>query len=83
MTARSSLPLIDVHTHVGTDLLFYFQGNLPYAFENRRMMPEISRSEGLARRAFAPLLHWLKVGDTLASAIKNVGSLTNPAIEEP
>lgn len=26
------LPVIDVHTHVGTDLLFYLQGHAPYAF---------------------------------------------------
>ena len=97
-----SMPLIDAHTHVGVDLLFYFQGHspyalswpdlmeagiglgidqfvvfpmpthlglnldalrrgeittdggwekVPYAFENRRMMEEISREAATATRA--------------------------------
>ena len=101
-TEYQRFPLIDAHTHVGVDLLFYLQGNspygqswaglvaegsglgidrfvvfpmpthlgvntealrhgeitgqnswetVPYAFENQRMMVEISRHSGVGERA--------------------------------
>ena len=44
MPAPLSLTLIDAHTHIGADLLFYFQGTYPYALDRP------SEGQGQARR---------------------------------
>ncbi len=47
--------LIDVHTHVGVDLLFYFQGNYPYALDWPTLV-RAGEANGIGRFVVFPMV---------------------------
>lgn len=58
MPIPSKLSLIDAHTHVGADLLFYLQGHQPYALDWPNLVEQGERS-GIGRFVVFPMVSHL------------------------
>ena len=54
MSTAQPLHIIDVHTHVGTDLLFYLRGHHPYALDWPTLL-EVGGSLGIERFVVFPM----------------------------
>ena len=60
-TKKSNLDLIDIHNHVGVDLLFYLNGHYPYA-QSWPVLAKEAEANGIGRLGVFPMVSHLALG---------------------
>ena len=60
-TKKSNLDLIDIHNHVGVDLLFYLNGHHPYA-QSWLVLAKEAEANGIGMLGVFPMVSHLALG---------------------